>query len=237
MREVDEAVRTDQVSTAVRRYGLATGIVLLVALALFGSWLYWQRSQESALEAQSELLVTAIDELEAGNLDVADAELATIDSEISPGAMASANMLRAAIALEQGRKDDAIVFYDRVANNEGAPPPLRDASLIRSVAVQFDDLDPQEVIDRLGPLATADSAWFGSAGELVAHAYLAQDRTEQAGPLLVQIALDETVPDSLRARTRQLAGLLGYDAIEDVDQTLAEMRGNTAAESPQAAAQ
>jgi hypothetical protein len=32
------------------------------------------------------------------------------------------------------------------------------------------------------------------------------------------------VPQTLRSRTRQLAGLLGYDAVEDVDETLAELR-------------
>jgi len=54
-------------------------------------------------------------------------------------------------------------------------------------------------------------------------AYLEQGREEQAGPLLVEIASNEDVPDSLRARTRQLAGFLGYDAIEDVEEIMAEI--------------
>jgi len=37
------------------------------------------------------------------------------------------------------------------------------------------------------------------------------------------------VPQSLRSRTRQMAGLLGFDAVEDVDATLAEMREEDAA--------
>ena len=103
--------------------------------------------------------------------------------------------------------------------------------------MQFDDLDPQVVIDRLGPLAQADNAWFGSAGELVAMAYLEQDRAEQAGPLLVEIARNEDVPESLRARTRQLAGFLGYDAVEDVEEMMAEIAEARAANGPAAAQQ
>ncbi|MXO87912.1 tetratricopeptide repeat protein [Alteraurantiacibacter aestuarii] len=236
MREVDEAVRNDTVGTAFKKYGVTAGIVLALGLASFAGYLYWHSSQEASLEEQSEQLVLAIDELDAGNLSVADEELAALSADGSPGAMASANMLRAAIALEQDRPQDAVAFYDRVANNADAPPPMRDAATVRSVAIQFDDMEPQAVIDRLGPLAVADSDWFGSAGELVAMAYLAQGREDQAGPLLVQIAKDEDVPQSLRARTRQLAGLLGFDAVEDVEETLAEMRGDDA-EQAQGAAQ
>ena len=46
----------------------------------------------------------------------------------------------------------------------------------------------------------------------------------EPGPLFAAIAQDEEVPQSLRSRTRQLAGLLGYDAVDDVDAALAEAR-------------
>ncbi len=37
------------------------------------------------------------------------------------------------------------------------------------------------------------------------------------------------MPQSIRARARQLAGLLGVDAIEDVEETLAEIGGDVPA--------
>jgi hypothetical protein len=77
-------------------------------------------------------------------------------------------------------------------------------------------MEPARVIEMLKPLATPGGPWFGSAGELVGMAYLKQDREDLAGPLFAEIAKDDDVPESLRSRARQLAGVLGYDAIEDV---------------------
>lgn len=231
MREVDEAVRQDQAASFARRYGWPIGGAVVLALAAFGGFLWWQESRENALEEQSETLVLAMDELDAGNITTADDELAAL-SEGTDGVAAAAAMLRAGIAMQQDRLADAVALFDRVANNTELPSELRDIAAIRSVSAQYDDLDPQAVIDRLGPLAQADSPYFGSAGELVAHAYLAQGKNDQAGPLLVAIAQNEDVPQPIRGRTRQLAGLLGFDAIDDVDAALAEITG----EEPQDAA-
>jgi hypothetical protein len=83
------------------------------------------------------------------------------------------------------------------------------------VSIRFDSLPPQQVIDRLKPLAVPGNAWFGSAGELVGMAYLKQGKPELAGPLFAAIGKNTEVPSSLRSRMRQVAGQLGYDAGTD----------------------
>jgi hypothetical protein len=97
-------------------------------------------------------------------------------------------------------------------------------------------MTPEAVIARMKPLAKPGNPWFGSAGELLAAAYLKQGKKDLAGPLFAAIAKDESVPRSLRSRTRQMAGQLGYDAVSDVDQVLAEER-RPAPGAPAAAAQ
>jgi hypothetical protein len=87
-------------------------------------------------------------------------------------------------------------------------------------------MKPEEVIARLKPLAKPGNPWFGSAGELVAMAYLKQGKKDLAGPLFAAIAKDEQAPRSMRSRARQMAGMLGYDAVVDVDQVLAEQRAD-----------
>lgn len=86
------------------------------------------------------------------------------------------------------------------------------------------------MVDRLKPLAVPGSAWFGSAGELLGIAYLKLGQRELAGPLFAAVARDETTPQSLRRRARQLAGLLGVDAVDDVARAASEEGGGAAPE-------
>jgi hypothetical protein len=67
-------------------------------------------------------------------------------------------------------------------------------------------------VERLRGLAVKDSPWFGSAGEMVAVAYLRQNKRAEAGKLFGEIAGTETVPETIRQRAVQMAGLLGVDA-------------------------
>jgi hypothetical protein len=237
MREVDEAVRRDQLEGAAKRYGLMIAAAVLVALLAFGAWLFWRERQESRLETRSEQLVTAFDELEGGALPKADEELAPLATGDGDAASVAASLARAGIALRDNRRSEAVPILQAVADNASAPEPYRQLAAIRLAAAQFEDLQPQAVIDRLKPMAVPGNPWFGSAGELVAMAYLKQGREDLAGPLLAEIAKDENVPETLRSRTRQLAGLLGYDAIEDVDAALSplgQQQGAAAAAVPAA---
>jgi len=228
LREVDEAMRKDQLGSAAKRYGWLIGGVAFLAIAAFGGYLFWQERRESQLEQTSDTLVTTLDKLEAGQIEQAERDLAALADGSSATAI-SAKMARAAIALRDNRQDDAVKLFDEIAADGDAPQPYRDLATIRSVATRFEQTEPQAVIDRLKPLAVPGNPWFGSAGELVAMAYLKQGKQNLAGPLFAAIAQDEDVPQTLRSRTRQMAGLLGYDAVEDVDETLGQMREEDAA--------
>lgn len=228
LREVDEAVRQDETAQFARRYGKLIVGAVVVVLAAFGGWLFWQDHREGQLEEGSEAFVTALDKLEANNIDAADGELAAIAEEGAPAARAGAMMLRAGIAAEKGDNARAAEILNALADDPDAPQAYRDLAAIRAVTVSYDQMQPQAVIDRLKPLATPGNSWFASAAELVAMAYMEQGRRELAGPLFAAIAQDDQAPQSLRSRARQMAGLLGVDAIEDVEDTIAEVTGDAA---------
>lgn len=221
LREVDDAVRHDDLAGFAARYGKPLVGLLIVGLGAFGGYLWWDDQRETALETTSEELVKALDQLEAGNLDTADTALAPI-AEGEGGAAALAKMQRAGIAMQRGDIAAAVTLFDEVAGDESVSATLREAAAIRSVNANFDNLDPQQVIDRLKPYATPGNPWFGSAGELVAMAYLEQDKPELAGPLFAEISKADNVPDTLRSRMRQMAGYLGVDAIEDIDEIIGD---------------
>ena len=217
VREVDDAVRQDQLAYAAKRFGIPLAIAVVLGLLALGGWLIWKETRESAMEEHSEEIIRAIDRIGSGNLDTANKVLDPVVEDGSGGAAASARMLKAGIAIQQGRNAEAAKLFAAIAADSSAPQPLRDLATIREVAVNFDTMKPDDVISRLKLLATPGNPWFGSAGELVGLAYLKQGKRDLAGPLFAAIAKDEGLPDTLRARARQLAGLLGYDAITDVD--------------------
>ena len=236
LREVDDAVRQDQYSTFVQRYGKPL-LALIAALLLgFAGYLFWDHRREQALERQSEEFMTAMDKVEAGQLDAGNTALTPLAASSDAGTRATAALLQGGIALEQGQRERAAKLFAAVAADSAAPAELRNLALIREIAVNFDTLPPQQVIDRLKPLAVPGNPWFGSAGELTAMAHLEAGNREAAGTLFSAVAKADDVPETLRSRARQVAGLLGVDAIEDVDTLLKEQGITNGASAAPAAA-
>ena len=236
VREVDEAVRKDQFENFGRTYGRPLLGLLVVGLLAFGGYLFWQSQREQAMEQESETIVAALDQLQAGNLDTASETVAPLVAEGEGAVKASALMLQAGAAAQSGNSEKAAELFGQVADDADAPEAYRGLARIRAVAVRFDDMPSAQVVEQLGSMAKPGEPYFGSAGELVAMAYLDQGNTEKAGALFGQIAKDDTVPESLRGRARQMAGMLGVDAIEDVDEVIEELSG-PAGQAPQAAPQ
>ena len=237
LREVDDAVRQGDTEEFFTKYGKPLLVVLVLGLVGFGGYLFWDSRQEQAMEADSEVLVGALDQVEAGNLQTGYDQLEALAGEDRGGASAVAGLMRAGIAAEQDRPDEAARLFAAVAANESAPQALRDLAKLREVATRYDSLSSGEVISQLKPLAVPGKPFFASAGELVAHAYMDQGKNAEAGALFAQIAKDDDAPEGLRSRARQMAGVLGVDAIEDVDALLEEQGVDTQAADGEAAAQ
>lgn len=222
VREVDDALREDEVFTTFRRNAVPVGAAIVLGLAALAGGLWYNNHRQAVKEQHSEQLVLALDKLDGASPQGAFPQLAALAKESDDGTGTVARLLQAAIAARQGNAATATALYGQVIADSDAPKPFRDLATVRDVALRFDTMKPEDAVARLRPLAAPGNPWFGSAGELLAAAYLRQNRKDLAGPLLVAIARDKTLPDSLRARTRQLAGLLGFDAIDDIARPTAE---------------
>ena len=222
LREVDDAVRQGDTEAFLSSYGKPLLALLIVGLAAFGGYLFWDSRQEAAREADAETLVGALDQVQAGNLDTGSQRLAELAAADHGAASAAAGMLQAGIAAQQDKPEQAAKLFAAVAANDNAPQAMRDLAKLREVAVRYDTMESSAVIAQLQPLAQPGSPFFASAGELVAHAYLDQGKRAEAGALFAQIAKADDAPEGLRSRARQMAGVLGVDAIEDVDALLEE---------------
>lgn len=224
LREVDDAVRADDVVSFAQRYGYKIGAAFAAFVLAFGGYLFWQSRQEAGREAQAEALVTALDQAQAANYAAATAAAAKLTKDGASGPRASAQMLAAGAAMAQNRPAEAARLLAALAADGSVPQDLRDLARIRQVAITYDTMDKGQVVALLGPLARPDGPWFGSAGELLAMAYLDQGKRAEAGRLFADIARNSAVPTPIRSRARQMAGVLGVDAIVDVDQFMEQQR-------------
>ena len=226
VREVDENLRRDQVRDWAKSYGkwLIAAIVLFLAAA--GGYLYWQDRQEAKAIAESEAISTALDKIASGNAKAAQTELTPLSESSNDVTRATALLGRASLALRQNDRKTASELFKQVAADDGLPQPFRDMATVRGAMTEFDSLKPDEVIQRLSPLAQPGNPYFGAAGEMTAMAMLAKGDRNGAGQLFAKIAADKQVPGTIRSRAVQIAGSLGVDATAVLPSDLAAPPAN-----------
>ena len=215
LREVDDALRGDDLVDAFKRYAVPVSAALVLGLGALGGWLWWGSHQDDLAAGRSEQVTIALDQIDAARSDLATKTLDPIAAG-NTGSAVVARLLEAGVLAQQGKAKDAAARYAAVAADEAAPKPYRDLATLRLVAISFDTMKPEEVVAKLKPLAAPGAPWFGPAGELLGIAYVKQGKKDLAAPLFGAIAKDATQPDSLRARSRQMAGVLGFDAVDDI---------------------
>lgn len=212
LREVDDELRRDELLGFWRRWGRAVIAAIGIGLALFGGFLFWQNRREAAAGREGEQLTAAYDSLAAQQIAKADGQLAPLATSGRDGYRAMAVFAQGDVLLQQKKTVAAAAKFAALANDASLAKPFRDLAVIRQTAAEFDNLKPQVVVERLRPLAVAGSPWLGSAGEMLASAYLAEGRRDLAATLFGQIGQGDDVPQSLRQRAVQMASDLGVEA-------------------------
>lgn len=211
LREVDEQVRIDTATRFWKRWGRVVVVAVIAALIAFAGYLWWNNNKQVAAGVEGEAMSLALDDLSAGKVAKAEGELAKLATSSTPGYKASAKLALAASKLGKGDAKGAAADYAAVAADTSLAQPYRDLALVRQVAASYDTMKPDEVVAKLKPLAISGKPFFGSAGEMTAIAYLNMNKTREAGAIFAALAKDEGVPESIRSRSVQLAGVLGVD--------------------------
>lgn len=209
VREVDEELRRDQALHVWRTYGRAIIAGIVLVLAAFAGYLFWQHRQHQAAEREGETLQKAYDDLAAQDTKAAAAPLAQLAASQRDGYRVLAIFSQADILLQNQDLRGAAAKFAAVAGDASVAQPFRDLALIRQTSAEFDTLKPDVVVERMRPLAVAGNPWLGSAGELMAIAYLKQGRRDLAGQVFARIGADKDVPPTLRQRAVQMAGAMG----------------------------
>lgn len=216
-REVDDEVRREQAQRLARRYGVIVAVLVVLALVAFGGTLWWRAHQASVAGERGDQFMAAMASISSGKEDDARKQLTALAGTGAKGYAPLSRMLAADMLIRDHKEREAADTFLKISQDDAVPQPLRDVALIRATTLQFDTLPPNQVIDRLKPLAVTGNPWFGSAGEMTGIAYLKLNQPKQAGQMFVAMTKDQAVPASLRARAAQLAADLGLEAVQPSD--------------------
>jgi hypothetical protein len=234
LREVDEELRRERVNSFFTRYGAyVIGGVVALLLAV-GGWMWWRHSENVAASELSEKLIRAEGQLQQNNAKDAAPTIDELVASDRAGYRIAGLFLRANAQEATNAIPAAIETLKGIANDADAPQPFREAALVRQTLLEFDTLPPEQVIDRMRPLAQPGNAWHGTAGELLGFALIRQQKAQEAGRVFEAIARDRAVPESIRQRAIQIVSTLGVDAVQ-VEPAIGEFPAAPAAAAPGAA--
>lgn len=211
LQEVDDELRRDRAAAFWRQWGRWLIAAIVAGLALFAAWLLWQHHRENEAGREGEQLTQAYDALGSGQTAKAQGMLAPLAASGREGYRVEAQFAQADLLLQARKDRDAAAKFAGIAADTSVAKPFRDLATVRQTAAEFDQLKPQVVVERLRPLAIAGSPWLGSAGELLAAAYVREGRRDLAATLFGQIAQGDDVPQTLRQRAVQMAGAMSGD--------------------------
>jgi len=228
MQEVDDALRRDELLGFWARYGRWLLAAVVLGLAALAGWLYYQHQQSEAAGVTSEEFITALDAARRNNFDGASSANEPVMASGQPGYAANAQLLAAALQVQKGNRDAAIKQYADLVADASAPQPFRDIALLRQTILEFDSMKPADIVARLKPLAVPGNPWFGTAGELTGIAHMLAGNREAAGTIFAEVSRDEDVPESIRSRVRQLAGVNGVDAVDNPEEAQGVATGRAA---------
>lgn len=216
LREVDDELRRDHMQKLVRHYGRIALVVVVVLLAALAGFLYWRAETQKTAEKQGEEMAALIGDVQANRKTEAGKKIDALVADGGAGYRVSALLTKATLAADSGDTKAAVGIYAGIVADEDAAQPFRDVALIRQTLLEYDKLTPQQVIDRLKPLAVEGNAFFGTAGELTAIAMIQANRAAEGSRLLAAVARDKTVPATVRTRAARLATSMGVNVDLDI---------------------
>ena len=166
LREVDDALREDQVFDALRRYGKPVGALVVAGLVGLAGWLWYDYHKATVAGEQGERMTIALDQLEAGRVQTSSDSMAPLVKDGGPGYRAAAQLTQAGIAAQQNKTDDAAKLLAAVAADQSAPQ-----STYTRVQVLFTTTD-RGMLDALAAALDDDASNGTAQAEAVSYTHL-----------------------------------------------------------------
>lgn len=207
-REVDEAVRQDQIKALWDRYGIfvIAGALLIVAtVGGIKGWQYWQAQRAAEAGARFEGAQALIAEGKTGDAEAALQKLA----DSGPSGYQTLSRFRLAAAkVDAGQTEQAVAAYDGLSADTSIESSLRQLAGIHAASLRVDAAELSEMKTRLGKIADGSGPWRHSARELLGLAAFRAGAMAEAEKYFTAAAGDSAAPPRLRQRAEMMLALV-----------------------------
>lgn len=207
--EIQEDLQRQKIEALWRRYGMwiITGAAAIVlASAGLTAWDSWRAGQNQQATAG---LIHLMDTKETDDAKKMAALEAFAQKNRGVSQATFAQFQAAALAVKNGKKDEAIRVYDAIAQDTQTDTAFRQLADLVAVQVQMDSGNAAELEKRLQPLMADKSPWRYTAMEYDAHLKLRLGDMAGARTILTQLSQDASAPKTLSARATDLLNYVG----------------------------
>jgi len=209
-REVDEEVRREQLQKLWERYGhyaIALAVLVVLGVAGWRGYDWWEAKKSAEAGASFEAAMTLA---EAGKHAEAEAAFAKIATDGTAGYRPLARM-REANELAQVDSKAAVAAYEKIANDNGLSPVLRDLAALRAGALLIDSANYAQAQRLLEPLTGTDRTFRHTARELLTLSSWRQGDANATKRWFDMLVGDPQTPTATRTRAEMLMALTAAD--------------------------
>lgn len=201
IREVNEQIRQERLSSFWQRFGkfVIAGIVIAVVATI--AYVIWERHRASQAAADGDRYFAAVDLATAGDTE---GSVSAFEALVADGVGAYPDLARLRIAstlAASGDRAGAIARLDEVASSS-APQALRDIAAVRAAYLLVDDGSPDDVRQRVERLTNEAQALRHPAREALGLSLWRARDAEAARAFFQQIIEDLSAPAGISQRAR-----------------------------------
>ncbi len=209
IQEIEEDIQRQRFAALWKRFGpaLITAVsVIVIGTAAISGWNSYQLNRQ---QEASNALIQILDTTKKDEKIAALEGFVKTDDVVTQAVLA--RFFAAESAMDEGKKERAIAFYDALAQDSDVEPIFRGLADLLSVMAQFDAGEPKVLEARLEPLMQA-GPWSPLASELVGHLALKVGDKERAKKIFAKLLSMKEVSPGVQRRANDLYQWLGGEA-------------------------
>lgn len=206
MSEIEADLRDEQMHELWDRYKNVLFAGIAVIFLGVSGYQYLESVDATRLAEQADRFAVATDDLDAGNIESALADLERVAAE-GGNYGALAQLRRAAVMIEQGNTAQALDIYRTLSNDASLDFAFADLATVLWALHGMDTEDPEVLLQALAPLTDPSNAFTYSALELTAVLEAKQGDIQNAINILDGLAADSNAPSAVKARAEELSAV------------------------------